>query len=292
MLEWIITSQESNLKLIHFLSQKLKDQYSARFIKNVIERNGCKINGKTERFASTILVQGDHVSLHIEQKTEAHLSKIEKQRILYEDDALFVYNKPAGISCDEKGILQLLHSYLPSLKLVHRLDKDTTGVLLLAKQAIVFEYLVDQFKQFKVTKRYQAIVDGCVNSSKGIIKNYLGKKKAFAGQTIWGAVSSSQGVYACTKWICLKKTKQASLLICVPQTGRTHQIRVHMAEMGHPILGDHQYGKDFQCLYHASRYLLHAEEIFFQHPVTKSHVSFMAPLPDDFMKAQETLFKG
>lgn len=292
MLEWIVTSEEAGSKLLSFLTERLEKKYSARFLKRLIEHNQCQINGRTERFASTLLGKGDHVSLQIEQTAYTTSHVIEPQRILYQDDALLVYNKPAGINSDEQGILKLLKAQFPSLLLVHRLDRDTTGVLLLAKQATVFENLVHQFRELKVSKRYQAIVDGDVALPKGVIENYLGKKQAYAGQTLWGAVSPSQGLYACTEWQRLKRGHNASLLACMPKTGRTHQIRVHMAGMGHPILGDFQYGKQFQCSYRPSRYLLHAEEIQFHHPLTGDPLRLVAPLPDDFKVAQQKLFKG
>lgn len=290
MLEWEITSQESGSKLLSFLTQRLEGKYSARFLKRLIEHNGCQINGRTERFASTVIGQGDHVCLYLEQASHPSPRHDEFERILYEDEALLVYNKPAGINSDEKGVLKLLKTHSNSLRLVHRLDRDTTGVLILSKQKVIFESLVKQFRQFQVHKRYQAIVDGIVDQSKGIIDNYLGKKQDYAGQTLWGVVSASHGFHACTEWERLKKGKKASLLVCMPKTGRTHQIRVHMAEMGHPILGDFQYGKQFQCPYRPARILLHAAEISFHHPVTGETLCLNAPLPDDFKIAQQKLF--
>jgi 23S rRNA pseudouridine955/2504/2580 synthase/23S rRNA pseudouridine1911/1915/1917 synthase len=212
--------------------------------------------------------------------------------VLYEDEALLVFDKPVGINCDENGVLKLLNKEDPSLLLVHRLDRDTTGVLLLAKNRQIFENLVEQFKRFQVYKHYLAIVDGLVSQSRGVIENFLGKKHAYAGQTIWGAVDATEGLPAKTEWHCLNKGADASLLVCVPKTGRTHQIRVHMAEMGHPILGDFQYGKEFQCVYRPSRMLLHAEEIRLRHPLTGKSLSFRAQLPDDFKNAQQGLFRG
>lgn len=288
-MEWIIEAKDSGVKLIAFLTQHLEGQYSARHLKRVIERNGCRINGRTERFASTVLGQGDHVTLEVEQALPPKTNDPEPQRILFEDDSLFVYDKPAGVSCDDKGILFVLKKINPSLQLIHRLDRETTGVLLLAKQQKVFENLVKQFKALQVHKKYLAIVDGKVGSNKGVIENYLGKKKAFAGQTLWGSVNPSEGLKALTEWKCLERGKTASLLSCTPKTGRTHQIRVHLAEMGHPILGDFQYGRHFQSSYRPSRILLHAEEIAFLHPATGKPLVFSAPLPKDFNQAIQEL---
>lgn len=291
-MEWTATTNDSGAKLLSFISQHLEGKYSARFIKRAIEQNCCQINGRTERFASTILGTGDRVSLNLDQLPAPAASENEGKRVLYEDEALLVYDKPAGVTCDERGILKLLKKKGASLQLVHRLDKDTTGVLLLAKSSRIFENLVDQFKQLQVQKRYLALVDGVVLQEKGIIENYLGKKHAYAGQTIWGAVNAAQGLAAITEWQCLKRGVTASLLACFPKTGRTHQIRVHMAEMGHPILGDFQYGKEFQCPFRPVRILLHAEEIRIHHPTSGQALIFTAPIPDDFKIAQQELFKG
>lgn len=271
--------------------QHVEGECSARSLKRLIESNRCEINGRTERFASTFLGTGDRVCLHVEEARLLSPKIAEPSRILFEDEALLIYDKPAGINCDEKGILQLWKSSLLSLQLVHRLDRDTTGVLLFAKQPIYFHALVEQFKQFQVKKSYLAIVDGIMEESRGVIENHLGKKQAFAGQTIWGSVSPSKGLYACTEWEQLSKGKMAALIACHPKTGRTHQIRVHMAEKGHPILGDFQYGKQFQCPYRPSRTLLHAEKIRFQHPITGIELHITAPLPEDFKIAQQKLFK-
>lgn len=291
MLEWIITPEESGSKLLAFLTHRLEGKYSARFLKRLIEHNGCQINGRTERFASTLLGKGDHVRLHLEHASFTSPHEVESSRILFEDDALLVYNKPAGINSDEKGILQFWKSKIPSLRLVHRLDRDTTGVLLLAKQPAAFDQLVQQFKNLQVDKCYVAIVDGALERAEGKIENYLGKKQAYAGQTIWGEVAASRGLYACTEWKRLKIGRAASLVACYPRTGRTHQIRVHMAEMGHPILGDFQYGQHFQCAYRPQRTLLHAEKIRFHHPLTGIEMNLLAPLPDDFKIAEQKLFK-
>lgn len=286
-MEWIVSSKDSGVKLLSFLVQHLESNYSAKSLKRIIEQNGCRINGRTERFASTLLGEGDRVAIDFEEKTLS-IPTVEPSRIIYEDESLFVYDKPAGVTCDEKGILKRLD---PSLILVHRLDRETTGILLLAKSSQVFENLVSQFKQLQVDKQYLAIVDGVIKERRGLIENYLGKKRAYAGQTIWGAVKPTDGLTAITEWHCLKTGDRASLVACHPKTGRTHQIRVHLSEMGHPILGDYQYGKNFQCRYRPGRILLHADEIRFRHPLSGEIVFYKAPLPNDFEIAQKELFK-
>lgn len=284
MLSWVVKKEEAGNRLLSFLTKHLGTKFSTKSLKRLIENNGCQINGRVERFASTLLGPGDHVVLHAKKELFLKIA-FEKERILYEDEALIAYDKPAGITCDTAGILSLLQSYVRPLQLIHRLDKETTGVLLFAKKTIIYEKMVEQFRGLLVHKLYVAIVDGKMNEPKGQIEDYMAKKKEYAGQAIWGAVPPSQGVYARTDWELISFAHSTSLIACYPKTGRTHQIRVHLAKIGHPVLGDVQYGKKFSCLYHPPRILLHAKEIRFFHPETAQELCITAPLPSDFTHA-------
>lgn len=294
-LDWVVNAQDSGVKLLSFLADRLKGKYSARFLKRLIDGNACQINGRAQRFSSTVLGQGDSVRLYFNQAQSRPFNEVDPARILFQDDSLLIYDKPSGIVCDEKGVLSHLRSVFVNVQLIHRLDRDTTGVLLLAKRPEIFDALVKQFKNFQVEKRYLAIVDGEVQEKQGTIENFLGKKQSFCGQAIWRAASGPSGLYAYTSWERLEKSRPfsqtASLVACYPKTGRTHQIRVHMAEIGHPILGDFQYGNAaFKCPYRPLRMLLHAESIQFYHPLTLERMKFAAPMPEDFRIAQKQLF--
>lgn len=289
-MQWVVASDESGVKLLTFLSQHIGDQHSTKSLKRAIEKNRCIVNGRVERFASTMLGRGDRVSIDLDSCSKTPVQKEEPSRIIFEDEGILVYDKPAGVVCDEKGIIALLKGTRPCLQLVHRLDRETSGVIVLAKNIKPYDALIDQFKRMEIHKRYMTIVDGAVLLSEGVIKNFLGKKKAYAGQTIWGSVDSSQGLTAITEWKCLKRGDSSSLITCFPRTGRTHQIRVHMAEMGHPILGDFQYGKRFRCTYRPDRILLHAQEIRFVNPSTDRSMICSSSVPSDMVAAQQTLF--
>lgn len=284
--EQIVSFTDSGSKLIAFLSAHLSGRYSARQLKQAIEQNRCRINGRTERFASTILGVGDRVSLDLEgfESKRASSWAIEKERILFEDEHLVAYDKAAGINCDSAEVREHL-----GLELLHRLDRDTTGVLLLAKNPPAAAAMLLQFKQHQIEKTYIAIVDGIVAGNSGVIENALGKKKVYQGQTIWGEVEKAQGLYAYTSWRRIQTGKKASLLHCYPKTGRMHQLRVHLAGMGHPIVGDFQYGHRFQSTYRPNRHLLHACEVKFIHPITGLPIMVQAPLPQDFSLAKKAL---
>ncbi len=283
--EWTVAPIDSGMKLQAFLAAKIG--HSAKSLKKAIEANCCQINGRTERFASTIVGLGDRIYLDIKERPSL---EFDNSRLLYEDDDLLVYNKPAGINCDEDGILKLLRKHNANLQLVHRLDRDTTGTLILSKNEETLKHLIGQFKYHEVKKSYRAIVDGVIKKQSGKIENYLVVKRKIAGQTIWGESDQPPGLHAVTRWESLKKGKETSLVVCYPETGKTHQLRVHLAGMGHPILGDVQYGKKFKTTYHADRYLLHSDQIAFSHPKTMKKIVATAPFPDDFKDAERNLF--
>lgn len=288
-MEWEVIPEESGNKLQQFLKNKLPQTYSARAIKRAIEGNQCRVNGHVEKFASYTLGTGDIVQFEVLEQ-EKILVQFESKRVLYEDNVLIAYNKPSGIASDDPQLLTIVQRQLPFLKLIHRLDRDTTGILLFAKDAAFLEQMILLFRQRKVHKEYLAIVDGEPSRDSGTIENALGEIRRYQGQVVWGPVAKSKGLYAHTEWECLLRGKKAAFLRCIPTTGRTHQIRVHLSGIGHPILGDHQYGRQFVCAYQPRRCLLHAEKMTFRHPLTEEKLELDAELPADFQEAMEKLF--
>lgn len=290
--EWTVVPSESGSKLVAFLKAKLGDAFSLRQLKQMIERNLCTVNGRIERFASTTLGVGDRVSFVPSFLLKPVLTKaisFEKSRILYEDHDLLAYNKPAGAISSKEGIEATLRGYCATAQLLHRLDRDTTGILLFAKTPLMVEKMLALFHQRQVKKTYLAIVDGVFEKKEGVIENCLGAKKKIAGQVMYGSTDAHHGTFASTKWHCLKKGSHTSLIRCLPKTGRTHQLRVHLSELGHPILGDTLYGKAFKSSYHPARCLLHAWELEFSHPAMTKKIVITAPLPPDFSEALEEL---
>lgn len=286
--QWEVSSTESGCKLQAFLKVKLNHKFSAKQIKQAIENNKCLVNGKTERFASYTLGTGDKITWLLDTaKKPSQEIGFETQRVLYEDADLLIYDKPAGIASDN---IKFLKRNLPYLSLVHRLDLDTTGALIFAKNEQSLQAMIQLFKKQLVQKEYLAIVDGVPSKSAGIINNFLGKIHSYEGQTLYGEVT--KGLSAITEWRLESKNIDVALLRCIPKTGRTHQIRVHLSGIGHPILGDYQYGRHFRCSYRPHRYLLHAFLLQFPHPSTGKEVKVMAPLPNDFEEVCNTLRLG
>jgi len=273
-LKWLVPKSQ---KLVSFLQQQIDPAPSGKALRRVLEARLCRVNGIVERFGSADVQKGSVVELSPawESILSPHCSRFE---ILHEDEQLLVVDKPAGWVCAEE---ECRKSFGPQRYLVHRLDKETTGALLIAKSAKSRDGLIQLFKERSVEKFYYALVDGVPKQDSGVCKSLFAKIGAFQGQTIWG--SRSNGVPAETHWEVVWRGTNASLLLCKPVTGRTHQIRVHLAEMGHPILIDRQYAKNYRCKLFAGRPLLHAARIRFE------GADVTSPLPDDFVQAMQEL---
>ena len=277
-MKWVVSAPE---KLNRFLQGQL-DGHSGKAIRRLLDANLCRINGNAERFGSRNLKAGDRVELAPSFKSILRSKPIQFET-LFENDSLRIVNKPKGFICSKENALK---AFGPNCFLAHRLDKDTTGLLILAKGAKAREELLGLFKERKIKKSYLALVDGCVLEKEGRRESLLIKKGSYDGQTIWGS-SLYQGLTAITTFKRLLVGKEASLLLCEPFTGRTHQIRVHMAEMGHPILVDPQYARSYRSKLFSSRPLLHAYRLEFSfHGKT---IEITAPIPTDMREAFSNL---
>jgi 23S rRNA pseudouridine955/2504/2580 synthase len=279
-MKWRVSKQDSGVRLLQFLKENCKEAPSVKALKRAVDHKLCTVNGQIQTFSSYQLQEKDLVAL-----SPAAFEKKEplESTVLYEDADLLLIHKPAGRLSDLKDLKQ------KGCHLVHRLDKETSGVLILAKTIKAKEQMLELFKERLIRKLYLAVVDGVIEKEEGVVDNYLGKKSGYEGQTVYGAVPSSRGLRAITHWKCLSRGKTASLLCCEPRTGRTHQLRVHLSEMGHPILGDRQYAKKFRSSFHPSRNLLHAYRLTFKHPRTGKLLKVVAPIPLDFKEALDAL---
>lgn len=278
----LVSEREAGWTLLAFLKEKKPSHLSVKGIKRLVDTGRCSVNGKIETISTRTLKKGDRVEV------EWGIVKIQKEipAILYEDDYFLICNKPPGVVCDQ-GEFNL---YFPGLTLVHRLDKETSGVLMLAKHALAFDTMVDLFKKHEVDKFYLGVVRGELKEEKGEITSFLSQKSIKGGVPKWGSGPKEKGKEAVTRFTCLERANGASLLQIELLTGRTHQIRVHFSEKGHPILGDHLYGHTPHPTIHPSRQLLHAHKVFFIHPFTKKKIVITAPIPEDFCQACQKLF--
>ncbi len=263
---------EKRQQLAHFLQEKIGG--SVKGIRRNLEHNCCKVNGRIERFGSSWLEPGMVVEYFPPQKT------ISKWTILFENEAFQIVDKPVNWVCNEQNCER---TFGRKLLLVHRLDKDTTGLMILAKNVQARDEIMALFASREIKKEYLAIVDGVIQQETGTIDNFLAKKGSYHGQTIWG--SSPRGDHAITHFKVIARGSHVTLVNCQPLTGRTHQIRVHMAEMGHPLILDRQYASHFRSKTYASRPLLHAYRLTFcYHGLL---IDLTCPPPQDFLKICE-----
>ena len=244
-------------------------------------------------FVDMPLNVGDIISIHIdfiEDNSNIVATKM-PLNIVYEDNALLVINKPAKTpvhpSMDhfEDSLSNGVKYYFNEIGLqkkirpVNRLDKDTSGLVVFAKNEYVQDCLIKQMQTKQFVKEYIAICDGSFENKKGTINAPIARKE----NSIIERCVSEAGDIAITHYEVLKNTNNYSVVKCILETGRTHQIRVHMAHIGHPLLGDTLYGNPSPLI---SRHALHAYKISFIHPVTKQKLELTAEIPEEFKNFQ------
>lgn len=287
ILRFRVSYRDKNLLLLAFLRKVMPSYPSVKALKRVIEQKGCEINGKIETYSTHPLREGDEVTFN----TALFADKLEKKSIpiLHEDADYLICNKPAGLLCEDKEFQTRLGKSYAHVTLVHRLDKDTSGVIILAKSLEAKKRMIELFRKYEVKKEYLAIVDGKILGNEGVLESHLVATTSSGKPLFASRKGDPEAKLAITHWKKEKVGEESSLLVCFPKTGRTHQIRVQLAEMSHPILGDDTYGKKIRCKYKALRQLLHARRIEFIHPISKELLSIESPLPLDFTKAIQDL---
>lgn len=238
-----VQGDEVGISLLQFL--KGKSGLSGKEVKRSIDAKACLVNGLVERFSTYRLQRGDLVSLVKEEKQEELIS-------LYQDPYLTAHYKPPFFVVSSKKFF------------LHRLDKETSGVLLNSKE----EAFGDLFRKREIQKTYYAICIGSPKENSGLITKAIAKD---------GMHKTAE-----TEWKCISRKNGLSLIKCTPKTGRTHQIRIHLTSIGIPILGDHVYGKKART--DAQRVFLHAYQVAFTHPMTSKDVVITARIPKDFLE--------
>ena len=291
-----MSKDDARLRLDHFLARQLPE-YSRSRLQQLIRTGFVQLNSATTR-PRQVVRSGDQIEL-----TEPPVEKIEARPepipldILFEDDDLIVINKPAGLVVhpgaghQQHTLVNALLSHCTTLSgiggkerpgIVHRLDKDTSGCLVVAKNDTTHRELSRQFAKRIVEKVYLALVAGKLRKESGVIEEKIGRHPVHRQRM---SVASSRGRAAKTDYRVVRSGDNASLVECRLHSGRTHQIRVHLHHLGHPVLGDKVYAtrgaKDFP------RQMLHAWKIGFRHPGSGAWENFEAPLPDDFATAMK-----
>lgn len=280
--------EESGERLDNFLTQKMNISRSQ--INNMIKKGEVLINQKKSK-SGYIIKKGDEVTVnHNEEEMDVTPEKMDLE-IVYEDDDVIVINKPNGVVVHPapghyKGTLVnglLYHSKLSDKNgqfrpgIVHRIDAYTTGLLMIAKNNKAHEILANELKEKKTYRKYQALVWGVIPNDTGTIDAPIGRSKNDRKKM----AVIKDGKEAITHFKVLKRFTNATLIELKLETGRTHQIRVHMEYINHPVVNDPVYGK--RKLINNEGQCLHAKELGFMHPTTKKYMQFDSKLPQKFL---------
>jgi 23S rRNA pseudouridine1911/1915/1917 synthase len=290
----VVAKEDSKLRLDQFLAKRLPE-YSRSRLQQLIRGRFVQLNGAATR-PRQIVRTGDKIDV-IEPPPETMETKAEDipLDVVFEDNDLIVINKPAGLTIHpgagqrEHTLVNALLNHCASLSgiggkerpgIVHRLDKETSGCLVVAKNDAAHRGLSEQFSARTVEKTYLALVAGKLRKTAGVIEEKIGRHPV---QRQRMSITKRSGRAAKTEYRVIRSNEQASLVECRLHTGRTHQIRVHLHHLGHPVLGDKVYAPRFAKNF--PRQLLHAWKLGFHHPRTGEWKSFQVPLPEDFEEA-------
>ena len=289
------------VRLDHFLTEELSD-YSRSRLQSFIKDGRVRIDGEPARKFGQMLVPGQMITVVL---PEVHESKLVPENIpldiIYEDDQSIVINKPAGMvvhpaAGHETGTL--VHAVLAhcgDLKgfggeirpgVVHRLDRDTSGIIVMAKNEKAHIFLQEQFKSRSINKRYLALVDGAPPTPTGRVEAPIGRDPLRRQQM--AILTPDKGREAITEYLTRRSFVKHTLLEAHPLTGRTHQIRVHMAFLKCPIVGDVLYGRRKQSI-EITRHFLHAYRLTILLPGHTEAMTFEAPLPEELQLVLEQL---
>ena len=285
------TVEEHNKRLDRVISDRIPD-LSRTQGQRLIEEAHVTVNGRPRKPAYRVN-PGERVIVILPPKEPDVAVRPEPipLDIIYEDEHLVVINKPAGMVVHpapghpDGTLVNALLAHCPLIAeagrreragIVHRLDKDTSGVLVVAKDEDALHALHEQFRNREVQKTYLALVSGRVQPPEGIIEVPIGRDPKDRQRM----TALPEGRYARTRYCAVEFFRKHTLLEAHPYTGRTHQVRVHLSWLGYPVVGDSRYGPRRQRLL-KDRHFLHARRLAFAHPVTGEKITFEAPLPPE-----------
>ena len=292
---------DSGLRIDKYLSS-VNEQLSRSYIQKLLKSGLVLVDGKPVK-ASYQVDEGDVISLDIPEAVEPEIEPENMDLdILYEDQDVILVNKPKGLVVHPaaghyshtlvNGLMHHCKDQLSGINgvmrpgIVHRIDMDTTGVIIACKNDMAHNSIAAQLKEHSITRRYQAIVHGVLKDDAGTIEGPIGRHPTDRKKM---SINYNNGKSAVTHYKVLKRFRQYTHVECRLETGRTHQIRVHMASIGHPLLGDLVYGPGKCPIPGLQGQTLHAGVLGFIHPRTGEYMEFTAPLPEYFAKLLNTL---
>ena len=298
--EIFVTEEASGDRVDKFLSEQC-EEYSRSFLQKLMKSGGVFADDRPVK-ASYRVSEGDRLTFEVPEAVEPEiLAENIPLDILYEDRDVILVNKPKGMVVHPAAghytgtlVNALMYHCREDLSgingvlrpgIVHRIDMDTTGVLIACKNDQAHNSIAAQLKEHSITRRYQAIVHGVVKEDEGVVDAPIGRHPQDRKKM---CINHQNGKSAVTHYRVLKRFSGFTHIDCRLETGRTHQIRVHMASLGHPLLGDLVYGPS-RCPYKLQGQTLHAGILGFIHPTTGEDMEFTAPLPEYFEHLLEIL---
>lgn len=299
--EICVGDQEGGLRIDKYLAEAA-GQLSRSYIQKLLKDGRILVNGKPVK-ASYVVEEEDILSMDIPEAVEPEIEPEHMELdILYEDQDVILINKPKGMVVHPaaghyshtlvNGLMDHCRGQLSGINgvmrpgIVHRIDMDTTGVLIVCKNDMAHNSIAAQLKEHSITRRYQAIVHGVIKEEEGTIDAPIGRHPVERKKM---SINYDRGKSAVTHYRVLNRFRQFTHVECRLETGRTHQIRVHMASIHHPLLGDSVYGPAKCPISGLKGQTLHAGVLGFIHPRTGLYMEFSAPLPDYFENLLKTL---
>lgn len=300
---FLITEECENERLDKALSELTDDTVSRSYLQKLIKENQIFVNNKPQK-ASYKLKVDDYVSFVIPDHTEPDIvpEKMDLD-ILYEDEDVIVVNKPKGMVVHPaaghfehtlvNGLMYHCKDSLSGINgvlrpgIVHRIDKDTTGSIIACKNDMAHKEIAAQLKEHSIVRKYRAICAGVIKEDSGTVDAPIGRDEKDRKKM---SVNPKNGKEAITHYHVLERFKDYTYIECVLETGRTHQIRVHMASIGHPLLGDEVYSSR-KWPYKLIGQTLHAYILGFKHPRNSQYIETVAPLPEYFVLLLDKLRK-
>lgn len=285
--------EDQQMRLDKYLAEQFPEQ-TRSYLQKLIKDGEVLVNGKSVKTGYQ-LSKGDEVSVNISEPKELDVEPQEMDLdIVYEDEDVILINKPKGMVVHPapghttdtlvNGLLYHCKDNLSGINgvarpgIVHRIDRDTTGILIVCKNDMSHNSIAAQLKEHSITRRYRALVHGNLKEDKGTIEGPIGRHPVERKKM---AINERNGKPAVTHYTVLERFGNYTLIECVLETGRTHQIRVHMTSIGHPLVGDEVYGPT-KCPFKLQGQCLHAMVLGFVHPRTGEYMEFSAELPEYF----------
>ena len=300
--EFLAGEESKDLRLDVFLKQNI-EEISRTYIQKLIKDGYANVNGTVPK-TNYKVNSGDKVCLNVPETEEPDIVAQEMPLdIVYEDDDVILINKPKGMVVHPAAghytgtlVNGLMHHCKDNLSgingvlrpgIVHRIDMDTTGILIACKNDVAHQKISEQLKEHSITRRYRALVYGVIKEDEGVVNAPIGRHPIDRKKM---AINLKNGKNAITHYRVLERFREYTYIECELETGRTHQIRVHMASLHHPLVGDQVYGPE-KNPFHLQGQCLHAMVLGFVHPRAHEYMEFCADLPQYFSELLKKLPK-